>query len=53
MTTHQMDDLLALASCTDERRFATAAIDFLGGRLLRRAPDELAWGVGPERLALF
>jgi acyl-CoA dehydrogenase len=46
-------DLLALAATDEERRFATEAIDFLNGRADRRGGQDVAFGVGEERLALF
>jgi len=47
------DDLMALAHNEDQRKFATEAIDFLTGCAPRRGADDVAWGVGDERLTLF
>jgi alkylation response protein AidB-like acyl-CoA dehydrogenase len=48
-----MDDLIALANGDAEREFASAAVDFLSERRERRVARAVAWGVGPEQLALF
>ena len=47
------DDLLALASTEDERKFATEAVEFLAGATTRRPTAEVSWGAGEEGLALF
>jgi alkylation response protein AidB-like acyl-CoA dehydrogenase len=46
-------DLIALAHNADERGFAVEAVDFLVGHAPRRADENVAWGVGDERLTLF
>jgi alkylation response protein AidB-like acyl-CoA dehydrogenase len=48
-----MDDLIALANGDAEREFASAAVEFLSERRERRVARAVAWGVGPEQLALF
>jgi alkylation response protein AidB-like acyl-CoA dehydrogenase len=46
-------DLLRLAATDDERTFALDALAFLSAHAKRKAPEALAWGEGPEGLAIF
>ena len=46
-------DLLRLATTDEERTFAIEALGFLAAHAKRKAPEALAWGEGPEGLAIF